>query len=254
MAEEMSYIALIASASIVVQIVMLILVLASVLSWYFIFERAKVMGRFRNASDHFEERFWSGMDLTQLFRQVNATPDPDSGTEAVFRAGFKEFTRARQQPDMDPDTTMTAIQRAMRVAVNKEEDKLDKHLTFLATVGSITPYIGLFGTVWGIMGAFRGLAMTSQATLATVAPGIAEALIATAMGLFAAIPAVIAYNKFSNTAANLISLYDTFAEEFSSILHRQVYALSRKNQARRETGADGRNESAQSAGTEAQRV
>ena len=233
---EMSYIALIASASIVVQAVMLILVLASVLSWYFIFERARTMGRLRRGSDTFEERFWSGMDLTQLFRQVNATPDPDSGTESVFRAGFKEFTRARQQPDMDPEATMTAIQRAMRVAINKEEDRLDKHLTFLATVGSITPYIGLFGTVWGIMGSFRGLAMTSQATLATVAPGIAEALIATAMGLFAAIPAVIAYNKFSNMTANLTGLFETFAEEFSSILHRQVHAVARKNQARRDAG------------------
>lgn len=232
---EMSYIALIASASIVVQAVMVILVLASVLSWYFIFERARAIARFRRGSENFEERFWSGMDLTQLFRQVNATPDPNSGTEAVFRAGFKEFTRARQQPDLDPESTMTAIQRGMRVSVNKEEERLDKHLTFLATVGSITPYIGLFGTVWGIMGSFRGLAMTSQATLATVAPGIAEALIATAMGLFAAIPAVIAYNKFSNMAVNLTGQYDTFAEEFSSILHRQVHALARKNQARRET-------------------
>ncbi|MEX1056962.1 MAG: protein TolQ [Natronospirillum sp.] len=230
MTDELSYVALIASASLVVQAVMLILVLASVSSWVFIFERARTLTRIRRGSENFEERFWSGMDLTQLFRQVNANPDLDSGTEAVFRAGFKEFTRARQQADMDPEATMTAIQRSMRVAVNKEEGKLDKHLSFLATVGSITPYIGLFGTVWGIMGAFRGLATTSQATLATVAPGIAEALIATAMGLFAAIPAVIAYNKYANTSVSLTGLFDTFAEEFSSILHRQVHALARKQQ------------------------
>lgn len=230
MANEMSYVALIANASIVVQAVMLILLLASVFSWLFIFERVQVLSRLRRGSENFEERFWSGMDLTQLFRQVNANPDPDSGTESVFRAGFKEFTRARQQGDMDPDASMTAIQRSMRVAVNKEEEKLDKRLSFLATVGSIAPYIGLFGTVWGIMGAFRGLATTSQATLATVAPGIAEALIATAMGLFAAIPAVIAYNRFASRSAGMISLYDTFAEEFSSILHRQIHALARKQQ------------------------
>lgn len=236
MAEQMSYWALIASASIVVQAVMVILLLASVFSWIFIFERIQVLGRSRRANENFEERFWSGMDLTQLFRQVNANPDPDSGSEAVFRAGFKEFSRARQHSDMDPEAAMTAIQRAMRVAVNKEEDKLDKHLTFLATVGSITPYIGLFGTVWGIMGSFRGLAMTSQATLATVAPGIAEALIATAMGLFAAIPAVIAFNKFSATSESLTGLFETFSEEFSSILHRQVHALAKKNQARQVQG------------------
>ncbi len=230
MANEMSYMALIANASIVVQAVMLILLLASVFSWLFIFERVQVLSRLRRGSENFEERFWSGMDLTQLFRQVNANPDPDSGTESVFRAGFKEFTRARQQGDMDPDAAMTAIQRSMRVAVNKEEEKLDKRLSFLATVGSITPYIGLFGTVWGIMGSFRGLATTSQATLATVAPGIAEALIATAMGLFAAIPAVIAYNRFASRSAGMTSLYETFAEEFSSILHRQIHALARKQQ------------------------
>ncbi|MFY0663019.1 MAG: protein TolQ [Natronospirillum sp.] len=224
----MSYWSLIASASLLVQLVMLTLLLLSVFSWFFIFERVQFLSRAARSNENFEERFWSGMDLTQLFRQVNANPDPDSGSEAIFRAGFKEFTRARQQADMDPEATMTAIQRAMRVATNKEEDKLDNHLSFLATVGSISPYIGLFGTVWGIMNSFRGLGNTAQATLATVAPGIAEALIATAMGLFAAIPAVVAYNRFSNRAESLIGLYETFSEEFSSILHRQVHALSRK--------------------------
>lgn len=244
MAEEMSYVSLVLNASMVVQAVMLILLLASVFSWVFIFERWQVMGRLRRGSENFEERFWSGMDLTQLFRQVNANPDPDSGSEAVFRAGFKEFTRARQQGDPDPDSTLTAIQRAMRVAVNREEDKLDKHLSFLATVGSIAPYIGLFGTVWGIMGSFRGLASTSQATLSTVAPGIAEALIATAMGLFAAIPAVVAYNRYSNASGQLTGTYETFAEEFASILHRQLQLLARKGSARR--AADAAEESPES--------
>jgi biopolymer transport protein TolQ len=237
---ELSYFELIKDASLVVQLVMLILVLASVSSWYYIFERLRTLKKFRLSSDLFEERFWSGMDLSQLFRQVNATPDPDSGSEHVFRAGFKEFTRARQQSHLDPDAAMVAIQRAMRVAVSKEEERLDLHLTYLATVGSITPYIGLFGTVWGIMGSFRGLAIAGQATLATVAPGIAEALIATAMGLFAAIPAVIFYNRFSNQGANLTAQFETFADEFSSILHRQIITLAR----RQDSAASGTTEAA----------
>lgn len=245
MHDDMSYWSLISSAGLLVQFVMLTLVLASVFSWYFIFERVQFLSRAKKSNENFEERFWSGMDLTQLFRQVNASPDPDSGSEAIFRAGFKEFTRARQQAEMDPEATMTAIQRAMRVVTNKEEDKLDNHLSFLATVGSISPYIGLFGTVWGIMNSFIGLGNTAgQATLATVAPGIAEALIATAMGLFAAIPAVVAYNRFSHRAETLVGSYETFSEEFTSILHRQIHALSRKStasaapsRARTETGS-----------------
>lgn len=227
---ELSYFDLMREASLVVQLVMLILVLASLSSWYYIFERIRIIKKFRLSSDLFEERFWSGMDLSQLFRQVNAAPDPDSGSENVFRAGFKEFTRARQQSYLDPDAAMVAIQRAMRVAISKEEERLDHHLTYLATVGSITPYIGLFGTVWGIMGSFRGLATAGQATLASVAPGIAEALIATAMGLFAAIPAVIFYNRFSNQGANLTAQFETFADEFASILHRQIVTLARRQE------------------------
>lgn len=227
---ELSYFDLIIEASLVVQLVMLVLVLASLSSWYYIFERLRTLKKFRINSDLFEERFWSGMDLSQLFRQVNAAPDPESGSELVFRAGFKEFTRARQQSQLDSDTAMVAIQRAMRVAVSKEEERLDQHLTYLATVGSIAPYIGLFGTVWGIMGSFRGLAIAGQATLASVAPGIAEALIATAMGLFAAIPAVIFYNRFSNQGTNLTAQFETFAEEFSSILHRQIITLAKRQE------------------------
>src|SRR5690606_32734588 len=172
----------------------------------------------------FEERFWSGMDLNQLFREVSGSADANSGLESIFRAGFKEFTRLRQQSGVDPDAVMEGTNRAMRVAVSRENEKLNNNLSFLATVGSTSPYVGLFGTVWGIMNSFRGLAQMQQATLATVAPGISEALVATAMGLFAAIPAVIAYNRFSTNSDKLVTQYETFAEEFASILHRKVHA------------------------------
>ena len=152
-----------------------------------------------------------------------AAAHPDSGVEQIFRAGFKEFSRLRQQPGVDPDAVMEGVARAMRVAISREEEKLEASLPFLATVGSTSPYVGLFGTVWGIMNSFRGLATVQQATLATVAPGIAEALIATAIGLFAAIPAVIAYNRFSARSEMLIGRYYTFADEFQAILHRKVH-------------------------------
>jgi len=214
---------LITSASVLVQLVMLTLVAASVISWVLIFQRSSVTRAAKASLDDFEDRFWSGIDLSKLYRQVTGNPNPDSGLEQVFRAGFKEFSRMRQQPGVEPEAVMDAVQRAMRVAISREEEKLDQHLPFLATVGSTSPYIGLFGTVWGIMNSFRGLATAQQATLATVAPGIAEALIATAIGLFAAIPAVVAYNRFSARSEMLISRYYTFADEFSSILHRRVH-------------------------------
>ncbi|UAX00072.1 protein TolQ [Halopseudomonas nanhaiensis] len=215
---------LVSSASVLVQLVMLTLIAASVASWIIIFQRTTTLRAAKSSLDDFEERFWSGIDLSKLYRQVTGTPNADSGLEQIFRAGFKEFSRMRQQPGVDPDAVMDAVQRSMRVAISREEEKLDSHLSFLATVGSTSPYIGLFGTVWGIMNSFRGLATVQQATLATVAPGIAEALIATAIGLFAAIPAVIAYNRFSARSEMLIGRYYTFADEFSSILHRRVHA------------------------------
>ncbi|MFE8071460.1 protein TolQ [Marinobacteraceae bacterium S3BR75-40.1] len=215
------------NATFLVKIVMLILMGASVVSWGIIFQRLKIFRQAKQALDQFEERFWSGMDLGQLYREVNANPTPYSGLESVFRAGFKEFSRLRQQ-SQDPDAVMEGTQRAMRVALSREGDKLEHHLPFLATVGSTSPYVGLFGTVWGIMNAFRGLAQLQQATLATVAPGISEALIATAMGLFAAIPAVVAYNRFSAKTDTLMKGYETFAEEFSSILHRRVHTGDRQ--------------------------
>ncbi|MCD5996818.1 protein TolQ [Pseudomonas sp. CDFA 602] len=214
---------LVSNASIVVQLVMLILVAASVTSWIVIFQRSNMLRAGRRALDSFEERFWSGIDLSKLYRQAGSNPDPDSGVEQIFRAGFKEFSRLRQQSGVDPDAVMEGVARAMRVAISREEEKLEAGLPFLATVGSTSPYIGLFGTVWGIMNSFRGLATAQQATLATVAPGIAEALIATAIGLFAAIPAVIAYNRFAARSETLIGRYYTFADEFQAILHRKVH-------------------------------
>ncbi len=222
-ADQMSMWHLIGGASVLVQLVMLVLVLASIASWVLIFQRSSVTRAAKASLDEFEDRFWSGIDLSKLYRQVTGTPNPDSGLEQIFRAGFKEFSRMRQQQGVEPEAVMDAVQRAMRVAISREEEKLEQHLPFLATVGSTSPYVGLFGTVWGIMNSFRGLATVQQATLATVAPGIAEALIATAIGLFAAIPAVVAYNRFSARSEMLISRYYTFADEFSSILHRRVH-------------------------------
>lgn len=222
--DHMSMWSLISNASLVVQLVMLSLVAASVVSWMLIFQRGALLRRARSALDTFEERFWSGVDLSKLYRQVTADADPNSGLEQIFRAGFKEFSRLRQQSGFDPEAVITGVNRAMRVAISREEEKLEQSLPFLATVGSTSPYVGLFGTVWGIMNSFRGLAQVQQATLAAVAPGIAEALIATAIGLFAAIPAVIAYNRFAARSEILIGRYYTFADEFQAILHRNVHS------------------------------
>ncbi|WP_314409307.1 protein TolQ [Pseudomonas kuykendallii] len=221
--DHMSMWSLISNASVVVQLVMLVLVAASITSWIMIFQRASMQRAAKKSLDTFEERFWSGIDLSKLYRQAGSNPDPDSGVEQIFRAGFKEFSRLRQQAGVDPDAVMDGVARAMRVAIAREEEKLEQSLPFLATVGSTSPYVGLFGTVWGIMNSFRGLAQVQQATLATVAPGIAEALIATAIGLFAAIPAVVAYNRFSSRGEMLIARYYTFADEFQAILHRKVH-------------------------------
>ena len=189
-----------------------------------IFQRFIFLGKAKRALRRFEDRFWSGVDLGQLFRDVSENPQSDGGAEEIFRAGIKEYTRLTAQKNYDPEAVMEGVERSMRVALSREEEKLDAHLPFLASVGSTSPYIGLFGTVWGIMNSFRGLANMQQATLSSVAPGISEALVATAMGLFAAIPAVLAYNRFSSVSSNLLNNYETFAEEFSSILHRRVHA------------------------------
>jgi biopolymer transport protein TolQ len=225
-AEPLSIWHLVANASLLVQLVMALLLLASVVSWYMIVQRGIYQARAKRAMADFERQFWSGIDLTQLYRQGNgnANRGGTDGIEHIFRAGFKEFSRLRQQPGTANDVVMEGTQRAMRVALAREEEKLEENLSFLASVASVSPYIGLFGTVWGIMNSFRGLANVHQATLATVAPGISEALVATAMGLFAAIPAVLAYNRFAARAEQLKANYETFAEEFSSVLHRQIHS------------------------------
>ncbi len=226
MNQEMSVIGLILDASFIVQLVMLCLLLASVLTWFLIFQRNAFFKASKKLQVNFEERFWSGMDLAKLYKAGSQT-GVNQGLENIFRAGFKEFNRLKQQESIDADAVMEGTQRAMRVALARESELLDSNLSFLATVGSTSPYIGLFGTVWGIMNSFLGLAQQHQATLATVAPGIAEALIATAMGLFAAIPAVVAYNRFSARSDSLYASYETFADEFSSILHRNVHVSAK---------------------------
>jgi biopolymer transport protein TolQ len=198
-------------------------VLASLVSWVMIFQRMVLIRAARAEFEAFEDAFWSGEDLREIYREVSER-GVAPGAERIFAAGFREFTRLSGARADDPDMVMQGVQRAMRVALTREEERLARGLPFLATVGSTSPYVGLFGTVWGIMNSFRQLATVNQASLATVAPGISEALIATAMGLFAAIPAVIAYNRFSSSVDALMSRYDTFADEFASVLYRSLLA------------------------------
>jgi biopolymer transport protein TolQ len=223
MSSELSIFTLIKEASPVVQIVMGILILASVVSWTFIFSKYREIKRAEEVSEEFEERFWSGIDLADLYRQLTKEEYDTEGLENIFLAGFKEFARLRQQTNIGADAVMEGAARVMRVALNRELERLDERLPFLATVGSTSPYVGLFGTVWGIMNSFRSLGAVKQATLAMVAPGISEALVATAMGLFAAIPAVMAYNRYSTEIGRLASRYEAFTEEFLSLLHRQAH-------------------------------
>jgi biopolymer transport protein TolQ len=225
--ENLSILALITNASLLVQLVMGTLFLMSVLSWIMIVQRALFLNAAQRSFREFEDTFWSGVDLNNLYDEITEQAREDGavdGIENVFRAGFREFNRLAQTDKADPDSVMEGTDRAMRVALSREEEKLSTNLPFLASVASVSPYIGLFGTVWGIMNSFRGLAMVQQATLATVAPGISEALIATAMGLFAAIPAVIAYNRYAAQVEVINGNYETFSDEFSSILHRQVHS------------------------------
>ena len=218
---------LIFGASLEVQIVIFILIAMSVTSWGIIVQRYLVLSTAEKSVRNFEERFWSGIDLGLLYKEGSQMQEEGvamAGMENIFRVGFKEFMRLRQQGNVDGEAVMEGAQRAMRVAYSREEEKLERHLAFLATVGSVSPYIGLFGTVIGIMNAFIGLASQTQATLQVVAPGIAEALIVTAIGLFAAIPAVIAYNRYSSKVDSVTGSYITFTDEFSSILHRQIHS------------------------------
>jgi biopolymer transport protein TolQ len=225
MTTDMNVWSLIAEATLVVQLVMAMLLLASLASWVIIFARRAALGRVDKKIREFEERFWSGADLAQLHERLKAENKQLEGHELLFDAGFEEFSRLREDQRINADTLAGGAQRAMRVALTREIDRLEHGLNFLATVGSTSPYVGLFGTVWGIMHAFFALAGVQQATIAMVAPGIAEALIATAMGLVAAIPAVIAYNRYSNQVYRLEVRMDNFKEEFAGILYRQARRL-----------------------------
>lgn len=220
---DLSLVELVLNASVLVQLVMLVLVVVSVMSWTMIFLKRSTIKRARKAANSFEEQFWSGKDLVSIYNRINDPKREATGMELIFVSGFKEFARLRNHTGLDPQAVLEGTQRAMRVALSRELDELETHLSFLATVGSTSPYVGLFGTVWGIMNSFRALGNVHQATLAMVAPGIAEALIATAMGLFAAIPAVVAYNRYANDVERLTNRYDTFVEEFSTILQRQAH-------------------------------
>lgn len=219
---ELDILQLVLHASLPVKLVLLLLVLASFLSWVIIFRKKSLFDRARREADEFEDRFWSGTDLSALYRDTGG--EDTSGMAGIFHAGFHEFARQRQRQRRisDPRALLESSERAMRVTMTREVDRLEHNLEFLANVGSISPYVGLFGTVWGIMVAFQGLASIKEATIAMVAPGISEALVATAMGLFAAIPAVWAYNRYATNVERLATRYETFQEEFSSILQRQI--------------------------------
>jgi biopolymer transport protein TolQ len=221
MTTDTSILGLIMEASLVVQLVMLILLVASVISWTMMVSKWKIIRDARISADNFEDRFWSGTDLASLYEKVRVKKDP-AGMEHIFLAGFKEYVRLHRQQRVSPEAITDTALRSMKVAMAREVEALEHYLSFLATVGSTAPYIGLFGTVWGIMNSFRALGDVQQATLSAVAPGIAEALIATAMGLFAAIPAVIAYNHYSTNVERLIMRYDNFVEEFTALLQRQA--------------------------------
>ena len=218
---DTSILSLIGNASLLVKLVMLLLLIASVISWTMIVSKWKIIKDTRSESDKFEDKFWSGTDLASLYEKIRLKRDP-AGMEHIFIAGFKEYARLHRQQKVSPIAIADTALRSMKVAMSREVEALEHYLSFLATVGSTAPYIGLFGTVWGIMNSFRALSDVQQATLSAVAPGIAEALIATAMGLFAAIPAVIAYNRYSTDVERLVIRYDNFVEEFTALLQRQA--------------------------------
>ena len=218
---DLSILELFLNASLVVKLVIVILIFASILSWMVIFERWLYIGKVNQEFLHFENRFWSDTGLEMLLETSQEEGHQPIGVEYIFQVGYLDYKRLVKEK-FDSITIMTSVQRNMKAALNKEQSLLEKHLPFLATVASVSPYIGLFGTVWGIMNSFRGLAGASQATLTAVAPGISEALIATAIGLFAAIPALIAYNKYISESDNLISSFEGFKEEFSAVLQKDI--------------------------------
>jgi len=222
---DLSLITLIGRASLLVKLVMGVLLVMSLVSWWYIFRKSFILRGTRNRTEDFERTFWGGADLNQLYQSIASGRRPQSSMERIFESGFREFVKLRRQSGMSVAVVMDGTRRAMRATYQREMDYLESHLSFLASVGSVSPYIGLLGTVWGIMNAFRGLANVQQATLAHVAPGIAEALIATAIGLFAAIPAVVAFNHYAREIDRLSTRFETFMEEFSNILQRQGGSL-----------------------------
>ena len=221
--QDLSILHLILNASLVVQAVMLMLASVSFMSWYYIFSKWLTVKQAKRQTEQFERDFWSGGDLNNLYQSAVNNRHGTGSMERIFEAGFREFAKLRSQKNLDPKDIIDGSRRAMRATYQREVDSIDSHLAFLASVGSVSPYVGLFGTVWGIMISFQGLASMKEATIATVAPGISEALVATAMGLFAAIPAVWAYNRYATRAERMAVRYDTFSEEFSSILQRQAH-------------------------------
>jgi len=222
--QDLSLLSLLTNASVLVQLVMALLLGMSLVSWWFIFRKMFIVRHALRRAEEFERSFWSGADLGNLYQAATANRSDAGSLERIFESGFREFVKLRKQTGINLSVLMDGTRRAMRATYQRELDVLEAHLSYLATVGSVSPYIGLFGTVWGIMNAFRGLANVGQATLAHVAPGIAEALVATAMGLFAAIPAVVAFNHYVRHIERLSTRYDSFMEEFSNILQRQANA------------------------------
>ena len=220
--QDLSLLSLLTNASVLVQLVMALLLGMSLVSWWFIFRKMFIIRHALRRAEEFERSFWSGADLGTLYQAATANRSDAGSLERIFESGFREFVKLRKQTGINLSVLMDGTRRAMRATYQRELDILEAHLSYLATVGSVSPYIGLFGTVWGIMNAFRGLANVGQATLAHVAPGIAEALVATAMGLFAAIPAVVAFNHYVRHIERLSTRYDSFMEEFSNILQRQA--------------------------------
>jgi len=220
--QDLSFIHLIAGASLPVQLVMGLLLLVSLISWWYIFLKLFAVRAAMHRTREFEDAFWSNPNLNVLYQHANSKTRRDVGAlERIFAAGFAEFIKLRKTHSVESAAVMEGTRRAMRACYQREMDDLEAHLSFLATVGSVSPYVGLLGTVWGIMNAFRGLSNVGQATLAQVAPGIAEALVTTAMGLFAAIPAVVAYNRYVHDVSRLASRFESFIEEFSNVLQRQ---------------------------------
>ena len=224
MNNDLSIFHLVLNASYVVQFVMLLLLLASIFSWTYIFSKRKEFKHATVVTDEFEKAFWSGKELTGLYKKLSEGNFEPEGIEKIFLSGYKEFSRMRKMENVAPAVQVESAQRSMRIELTRELERLDESLPFLATVGSTSPYVGLFGTVWGIMNSFRALGDVKQATLAHVAPGIAEALIATAIGLFAAIPAVVAYNRFSTKLDRLAGRYELFIDEFVVLLQRQAHS------------------------------